>query len=93
MWSFSIKFGELRYKNECKRHFHYKTGICLKGLSVAHTLGGKPWLTILTLPLDKADTTGHLEVDTCQGDRPHKYFGHDVPIQPHIDDHLGEFRE
>ena len=91
MWSFSNKFGEISYKNE-QQHFHDKMGLRLKALSVAHTLG-KPWLTILTLPLDKADTKGHLEVDTCQGDRPHKYFGHDVPILPHIDDHLGEFRE
>ena len=37
MWSFSIKFGELRYKNVNKQQFHDKTEFYLKtGVNIFH---------------------------------------------------------
>ena len=39
MRPFSIQFGELRYKNVNNTFMHDKTGLRLKTLSVAHTLG------------------------------------------------------
>ena len=44
MWSFSIRFGELKYQNVNNTFMIKWDGFRLKAFSVAHTLG-EPWST------------------------------------------------